>query len=253
MSEGTGPDAIVLAGGRGTRIADLFPDLPKPLVPAAGKPFLHWVCTWLAAGGVSGLTLSVGYRAAQVEAWADTAAPAFGVPVRCVREDVPLGTGGAVRLCLEGLGPDLLVCNGDSMVLADLRPAIDRFRTAPVDGVIVAVPVAEADRYGSLDVDADGMLRGFHEKRPGAGLINAGIYLFRRRLLEPLPTGVPLSLEQDILPDLLREGARIAVWSAGEQPFLDIGTPESVTQASAFIQGGHAFLATPGREVRKGS
>ena len=235
-------DAIILAGGRGTRIADLYPDLPKPLVPAGDQPFLSWICQWLIANGVTSLTLSVGYRATQIEAWAERVAGSFGVPVRCVHEDTPLGTGDAARMCLEGLGDKVLICNGDSMVLADLAPAIMKFQCGMLDGLIVSVPMEQADRYGTLDIDNDNMLRGFFEKRPGAGMVNAGIYLFRHTLLASLPIGVPLSLEQNVLPGLLRANARVAVWSAGKKPFLDIGTPDSVVCAASFIQEVPALL-----------
>ncbi|HEY1720537.1 MAG TPA: nucleotidyltransferase family protein [Magnetospirillaceae bacterium] len=231
-----GVTAVVLAGGKGTRIAQLYPDMPKPMIPAAGQPFLHWVTAWLVENGIGDIVYSIGHMAAAIENWAQDERKAWpGVQLRTAAEPAPLGTGGAVRACLDLCGPWILVANGDSLVHADLRPVLERAGAGTLDGAIVGLPMADTSRYGSLDADDQGLLRGFFEKRPGSGLINGGVYLFKRALLERFPTDRSLSMETDIFPALLAQGARLAV-ATSDRPFLDIGTPQSVTQAEDFVR-----------------
>jgi len=242
--------ALVLAGGRGTRIATLYPDLPKPLIPAAGAPFLEWLTRWLVAQGVRHLVLSTGYRAEQIHRWAATTAQTSGLRLDCRSEQTPLGTGGAVRHCLDLCGPIVLVLNGDSLTLTDLDEAFSRLESENLDGVMVGIRVPDTRRYGSLDVDDQGMLRGFREKQPGAGLISCGIYLFRQELLATIPEGQALSIEAEFIPPALTRGARIgivhAARSKGPPAFIDIGTPETVHQAGAFISNNQdAFPPLP--------
>ncbi|MDA8231415.1 MAG: sugar phosphate nucleotidyltransferase [Magnetospirillum sp.] len=229
--------AIILAGGMGTRIAGIVPDRPKPLVTVAGRPFLHWVSRWVESQGETRMVLAARHLSEQVAAWA--AAEIRERPgcrmIVCV-EPSPLGTGGAVVNAASTWKDDrYLIVNGDSLALASLAAAyrwLDGDGT--LDGVIVAVRAADAGRFGGLDIGDGGLLRGFHEKRPGAGLINAGIYLLRSRLLDRLAPG-PLSLEQECIPFWLGQGARIGVVAA-DAPFIDIGTPESLAEADAFVE-----------------
>jgi NDP-sugar pyrophosphorylase family protein len=224
--------AIVLAGGKGTRIAGLFPGIPKPMIPVRGQPFLHWVVQWLAARGVGDIVLSIGHLAGQIESWA--ASNPGGLALRTALEQAPLGTGGAVVSCLDLCRDWVLVLNGDSLLEVDLAALVGRVEAAGLVGAIVGIGVEDTSRYGSLAVDGEGQLSGFYEKRPGRGLINGGIYLFRKALLAGFKTGTALSMETDIIPALLAGGARLAV-EESPGPFLDIGTPESVVEAEAFI------------------
>ncbi len=224
--------AIVLAGGKGTRIAGLFPHIPKPMIPVRGEPFLHWVAQWLSRRGVGDILLSIGHMAGQIEDWA--AGRPGGLALRTIMERAPLGTGGAVVSCLDLCGDWVLVLNGDSLLEVDVAGLVRRVREAGLDGAIVGIAVDDTSRYGSLAVDGEGRLAGFFEKRPGRGLINGGIYLFRKDLLAGFAAGTALSMETDVIPGLLAGGARLAV-EVSPGPFLDIGTPESVVQAEAFI------------------
>lgn len=228
--------AIVLAGGRGTRIAGLYPGIPKPMIPAAGQPFLHWVTEWLLRRGVTDMVLSVGYMAAIVEDWA--AAREAGLAGRarlsCVREARPLGTGGAVIACLDSCRDWVLVMNGDSLLDAGIGPLFRRVRDGGLDGAVIGVEVADAARFGSLEVGGDGLLRGFAEKRPGAGLINGGVYIFRKSIFDKFAKNQMMSMETDIFPALLADGASMAV-DVCSGSFLDIGTPDSVVLANDFV------------------
>ncbi len=107
-------------------------------------------------------------------------------------------------------------------------------RAASLDGIVVAVGVDDASRFGSLDVDDDGLLRSFHEKAPGKALVNAGVYVFEHETLEQLLPPRAASLELDLIPGLLRDGGRIGV-AVVEAPFIDIGVPEALSSADAFV------------------
>lgn len=243
--------AVVLCGGFGTRIAGLFPDLPKPLIPAAGQPFLHWVTRWLAGQGASHLVFAAGYRAGQIQDWLEAQAPETGLVLECSVEPEPLGTAGGIRHALETCGETVLVVNGDSLVLADLDAAFARYDAENLDGVLLGLPVEDSSPYGALHLDDQGLLAEIREKAPGRNLINAGVYLFRRSFLETIPLGVALSLEREVLPNALLAGARIGVVpladTPDETPFLDIGRPETVSLATAFIEAHPSAFPPLGR------
>lgn len=227
--------AVILAGGLGTRIRHLYPEMPKPMVPAAGAPFIEWVVRYLAGEGLKQFVISLGHLAEVAQAYFDSR-PADACGVETVREPVPLGTAGGLVFASQSCvgGDPLLLANGDSLVLADLSPVWRLLADDSVDAVLVGLEVADASRYGRLEVAADGRLRRFSEKQPGAGLINAGIYAFRRRVLARFPSRMPLSIERDVMPELSASGARLLVHRC-QAPFIDIGTPESVGQADSFI------------------
>jgi NDP-sugar pyrophosphorylase family protein len=228
--------ALVLMGGKGTRLAGLYPDLPKPLVPVAGEPFAHWLVMWLKRQGLRDFVFSLGYRGDQIESWLKDAPVMADVNWRVLREPESLGTGGGVRACLHLCQNDLLIANGDSLMLAPLNPAMALLKNQTCDGVLLGVLMQDASRYGTLAVDREGRLTGFCEKRPGAGLINSGIYLFRKFLLEEFPTNQNLSMEYDVIPKLIAGHRRLFVHQAeANVPFIDIGTPESLAQADTFV------------------
>ena len=229
--------AVVLAGGAGTRIRHLHPDLPKPMVPVAGAAFIEWVVHYLHRQGVWRFVISLGHMADVVESHF-ARRPASSCQIVTTRETKPLGTGGAFLFANHAVNPaveTLLLTNGDSLVLADLAPAFDRLEQDGVDGVVIGLTVSDASRYGRLDVADDGRLLRFTEKQPGAGVINAGVYLVRRRLLDRFPAQSPLSMEHDVFPALLARGARLMVHRC-QAPFIDIGTPESLAQADSFVR-----------------
>ena len=224
--------AIVLAGGFGTRIRSLHPDIPKPLIAVAGSPFLDWVLRYWSAQGIGRFIVSAGYRAAQIERHL-AGDPALNG--RCIVEERPLGTGGAVRhaASLPECSDPFVVLNGDSLVLAALAPALAALEEN--DAAVLAIDVDEASRYGRLEVAPGGRLIAFREKQPGPALINAGVYVLRKRALALFPDATPLSMEADVFPALLRAGLKIAVIPS-HAPFLDIGTPESLAKAEDFIR-----------------
>jgi D-glycero-alpha-D-manno-heptose 1-phosphate guanylyltransferase len=237
--------AVVLAGGLGTRIRHLLADVPKPMAPVEGRPFVEWVVRYLAGAGVRRVLLSTGHMAAVV-ARHFKSQPVNGVAVQCVPEPQPLGTAGgflhAAAACPKAERPPFwLVLNGDSLVFADLKRLFLPLADPSVAGAILGLKLADASRYGTLVCGPDGGLEGFREKQPGAGVINAGVYLLRAGLLEGFPTGQPLSFEREVFPALAARKTRLQVVVA-EAPFLDIGTPETLVQAAEFLRcNGAAF------------
>jgi D-glycero-alpha-D-manno-heptose 1-phosphate guanylyltransferase len=224
--------AIVLAGGFGTRIRSLHPDIPKPLIAVAGRPFLDWILRYWSTKGIGQHIVSAGYRAEQIERHLAEDPALNG---RCIVEERPLGTGGAVRYAasLPECSDPFVVLNGDSLVLGELAPALAALEGN--DAAVLAIEVEEASRYGRLEVADDGRLIAFREKQPGRGLINAGVYVLGKRALSLFPDATPLSMEMDVFPALLRARLKIAVIPS-RAPFLDIGTPESLAEAEGFIR-----------------
>lgn len=241
--------AVVLAGGRGTRIAALIPDIPKPMVPVAGQPFLHWVSLFLARHGISDIVYASGFKGEQIAAWCADGSLAQ-LSRRVSQEDQPLGTGGAIVHALPLCREWVVVVNGDSLCLGGLDRLLAA-RGTGADGAILGVRRADTSRYGSLAVDGEGRLSAFREKVPGAGYVNAGIVLLRRAALEALCLQGACSIEHDIVPGLLARGARIDAVLLEDAPFIDIGTPETLRQAEDFIAAHRgAFQPTshpPGR------
>lgn len=233
--------AVVLAGGFGTRVAHLLDGVPKPMVPVAGKPFLEWVVRWLSRQGIHQAILSTGHLAEVVEAHFRTQ-PVAGVATSCIAETRPLGTAGGFlnAAFLSGEIPKAwLVVNGDSLVFANLSLATAELDNPAVAGVVIGCEVADASRYGTLAIGPAAELRGFTEKRPGKGVINAGAYLLRDSLVRLFPGTLPLSFEQEVFPRLIAQGTLLKVCAVGA-PFLDIGTPESLRQARSFIEQNRA-------------
>lgn len=233
--------AVILAGGFGTRVRHLLPDVPKPMAPIMGKPFLEWVVRFLAKQRIQRILISTGYLADVIAAHF-TEHKIQGTEVRCFAETTPLGTAGGFlnSVANSGLHPHAwLVLNGDSLCFLDITSAAVPLQNESVDGVVAGCHVPDAGRYGTLVTNERGDLLGFQEKRPGAGIINAGIYLFADVVVRQFPDKVPLSFETEVFPFLARKKASLKV-VLSEGPFLDIGTPETLVQATEFVRANKA-------------
>lgn len=236
--------AVVLAGGFGTRIKHLLGDLPKPMAPVNGRPFVEWVVRYLAAQGIRKVILSTGHLAETMEKHF-APQPVKNVRATCVPETTPLGTAGGFLNAASSAKEKpaaWLVLNGDSLVVAPLQEFFATLNHPENEGAILGVPMADASRFGTLSQNSAGDLTGFNEKKPGAGNINAGVYLFRDAALKKFPAKAPLSFELDVFPALIHGGARLKT-VLSEAPFLDIGTPESLPQAEGFIQQNRSHFA----------
>ncbi|MBL6457595.1 nucleotidyltransferase family protein [Belnapia sp. T6] len=222
-------EAIVLAGGLGTRLRAVVRDVPKPLAPVAGRPFLAWLLDGLARQGVARTILATGYLGDLVQDALGTTHA--GMALAYVREEAPLGTGGALYNALRlAEGERVFVLNGDTWLGAPLAPLAEE---APGADLVLAVrPVPDRARYGTVRVEGNRIL-GLEEKGPsGPGLVNAGLYLARRDLPERRPMPASFSLETEVLA---RPGGLDLRAHRTEAEFLDIGTPEDFARAQALI------------------
>lgn len=222
--------AVLLVGGMGTRLRSLLPSTPKPMASVGEKSFLELLVDQLRSQGVSRLVMCTGYLADQIEReFGD--GNNWGVAIEYSRELVPMGTAGAVKLAQRHLGntSDFLVMNGDSFLEVDCRELIRFHREHGGVATMAVVKVENASRYGTVSIDRDSRVTGFFEKTQSnaPGMINAGVYVFDRSVLECIPEG-PASLEKDVFPQLLGQGI-YALNSAGM--FIDIGTPEDYARA----------------------
>lgn len=236
-----GPDlgsatAAILAGGLGTRLRPSVSDRPKVLARVRGRPYLAYLLDQLTGAGIRHVVLCTGYLGELVE---EELGDAYG-PARLEysREEVRLGTGGALRLALERfLSDPVLVLNGDSYCDVDLAALWAAHRERAPAGTLSLVRVPDTARFGRVDLAEDGLLTAFQEKgeASGAGWINAGVYLLGKELLASIPTGRDVSLERDVLPAWIRKGL---LGFPVEGRFLDIGTPQSYTRAERFFADG---------------
>lgn len=229
-------DAIVLAGGEGTRLRALHPESQKVVLSVGGRPFLERIIDQLARVGCRRIVFAVGYKSNQVKDLLRDgrhARPELIVS----EEEVPLGTGGAVRLALEKVETSpVLVLNGDSYVQADLEAFHAFHLRKKARASILLVRVDSMRRFGAVETGPDGRISAFREKNPGldgAGYVNAGIYIFNRDFLEEIPVGVPMSLEVDLFQK--KVGGELYGMKQDVQ-FIDIGTPGSFSDADRFFE-----------------
>ena len=228
-----GVTAAILAGGLGTRLRSAVADRPKVLAPVGGRPFLAYLLDRLAAAGLRKTVLLVGHAADQVRAAIGDNHAGMHISYSC--ETTPLGTGGAVRLALAHFQEErVLLLNGDSFCDVDFAAFRESMLPRPHGVGLVLAKVADTSRYGRVRVEADGRVSRFEEKGgdPSAGWINAGAYLIPRDLIAAIPAGRPVSMEREVLPGWV-EG--VGVWGFPGGRFIDIGTPESYAEASAFF------------------
>ncbi len=228
--------AVILAGGFGTRIKHLLGDLPKPMAPVNGRPFIEWVVRWLAAQNIRRVVLSTGYLTETIEKHFQPQ-PVAGVTVSCVPETTPLGTAGGFLNAVHQSkinSSAWFLLNGDTLAFANLADAMNTLQNEATAGVIFGRELPDTSRYGSLVTDGEGRLTSFAEKRPGQGVISTGIYLFRDSLVKTFSRQVPLSLEQEVFPALTAAGVSLKVLRMNA-PFLDIGTPDTLREADIFI------------------
>ena len=240
--------AFVLCGGLGTRLRTVVSDRPKSMALVAGMPFLELILRMLRAEGIQEVILGTGHMAEQIEGYFENGR-GLDLSIRYSREDEPLGTGGALKLAEKLLSDPVVVLNGDSYVewrLGSLRRLFDE-KDAALVMVLQAVP--DVSRYGSVTIDSDGRVVEFVEKgtRTGAGLINAGVYLLRKKIVSGLSAGRAVSLEKDVFPELL-SGKVYGFVSDGL--FIDIGIPADLERAQTLLAP-QARTANDGKAAAK--
>ncbi|MEJ2009969.1 MAG: nucleotidyltransferase family protein [Acidobacteriota bacterium] len=228
-------EAVVLAGGRGTRLMKAVPGLPKSLAPIGKQPFLSYLLGWLRAQGVTEIFLAVGHRRKAIVTHYSRHEP-HGMRLRYSVETVPLGTGGALRNLRSLLGgEEFLVLNGDSMFDVDLQQMLS-FHRRHRSGVTLALAnPPETGRYGSVVVDARSRIKAFIEKQAEplgrAGRprwISGGLYIMNQEVFRHIPRRQEVSLEKEVFPRLIGHAFYGFPWKGY---FIDIGIPEDYQRA----------------------
>lgn len=218
-------EAIILAGGFGTRLRSVVSDVPKPMAPIAGRPFLEWLLDYLTPFGFDHVVLSVGYLHEVIEQH-------FGNRYRDIRlsyavENEPLGTGGGILNALSCCqGDDVVVLNGDTLFRIDYNLLRDFYLHHDTRLAVVLRQVEDTSRYGAVSTDCCDRITRFAEKADsqGFGNINGGIYLLNRTLFEGFRVGDSFSFERDIMQRRY-ENEPFYAYTAGDY-FIDIGVPD---------------------------
>lgn len=241
--------ALLLAGGEGTRLRPLTLTTPKPVMPLAGRPFLSFMLDWLGSHGVDEVILSCGFMSDGVrEVLGDIHR---GMRLRYVVEDEPLGTAGPVRLALdEGLLEDrLFVLNGDVLNDMDLTAQLAHHAAAGAKATLALIEVEDTSSYGVVPTADDGRVEAFLEKSDGpapTNRINAGAYVLERELVESIPAGRAVSFEREVFPAMVESGGLHGYQAAGY--WIDIGTPERYLEATHDLLAGVIGSTLPPRD-----
>src|SRR5918992_1235237 len=240
--------ALVLAGGEGTRLRPLTYTTPKPVMPLAGRPFLTFMLDWAHAPGVAEVILSCGFMSDGVKQVLGEIYD--GMRLRYVFEDEPLGTAGPVRLAYdEGLLEDrLFVLNGDVLTDMDLTAELAEHEGSGARVTLALQPVEDTASYGVVPTDADGRVEAFLEKTEGevpTNRINAGAYVVEREVIEGIEPGRPVSFEREVFPVMVGKGL-YGYLAAGY--WIDIGTPERYMEATWDLLSGRPASKLPPRD-----
>ncbi|MER5926386.1 NDP-sugar synthase [Streptomyces mirabilis] len=248
-------EAILLVGGKGTRLRPLTVNTPKPMVPAAGVPFLTHQLARARAAGVEHIVLATSYLAEVFEPYFGDGS-GLGLHIEYVTEEEPLGTGGAIRNVAARLrsGPDepVLIFNGDILTGLDIRALVATHETTGADVSLHLTRVEDPRAYGLVPTEATGRVTAFLEKPQTpeeivTDQINAGAYVFRRSVIDTIPAGRPVSVERETFPELLATGAHLQ-GMVDSTYWLDLGTPQAFVRGSADLVLGRApSPAVPGR------
>ncbi len=248
--------AVILAGGEGTRLRPLTLTLPKPVVPVVDRPFLQHQLDMLQRAGVREVIFSVAYRPEKIQAIFGDGTP--DMRIRYLVEDVPLGTGGAVKHAEAHLDETTIVLNGDVLTDVTLPTLLERHRAAGAAATLFLTPVENPAAYGLVETDEAGRVLRFIEK-PGreelerlrVDTINAGIYVLQTATLALMPAGQPYSIERGFFPSLLQRGERV-VAHVHRGYWIDIGTPEKYRQVHRDVLRGRFHLDIRGQALAGG-
>lgn len=221
--------AIILAGGLGTRLRSVVNDLPKCMAPVAGKPFLHYVIQHLLGQGVDQFIFSLGYLSESIEAFLAEDYPLLNYQLSI--EEEPLGTGGAIQLAAKkATEKNVLILNGDTLFAIDAKQLFDAHINKLADCTLSLKPMKNFDRYGVVELDNKNAVVSFKEKQFYAeGCINGGVYALN--ITEFLQEGLPekFSFEKDYLEK--KAGQSLLFGVVQDQYFIDIGIPEDYERA----------------------
>jgi mannose-1-phosphate guanylyltransferase len=252
--------ALILAGGEGTRLRPITSTMPKPVVPLANRPHLELMIDWLRGHGVDEVILSCGFLADGVREVLGTG-ERVGIPIRYVEEPTPLGTGGALRFAGDLLAERFFMLNGDVLTDIDLTAQLAQHERTGARATIALIGVDDPSAYGLVRRNPDHSVSEFLEKpspdQIDTNLINAGAYILERSILDSMPPpGSNISIERDVFPVLVGAGL---FGFASEGYWIDIGTPARYLQGTFDILEGNvrtdvgAALAAAGGVLAEGA
>lgn len=223
-------EAIILAGGLGTRLREAVPELPKCMAPVSGKPFIDYVIGHLREEGIEHFIFSLGYKHEIIEEFLLHHHHRLSYEVSVETE--PLGTGGAIRLgCRMASGDDMIVTNGDTLYKVDLEKMSAFHRENNASCTLALKPMVEFDRYGVVEIDKNNRITSFLEKRHFAsGLINGGVYALNRKEFLTLDFPEKFSFEKDYLEAY--HSTKNIMGIIQDEYFIDIGIPEDYARAA---------------------
>ncbi|MCB0926621.1 MAG: NDP-sugar synthase [Mycolicibacterium insubricum] len=234
-------DAVVLVGGKGTRLRPLTLSAPKPMLPTAGLPFLTHLLSRIAAAGIEHVVLGTSFKSEVFEEEFGDGSK-LGLQIDYVFEPEPLGTGGGIANVAPKLRHDTVaVFNGDVLSGADLGELLTSHHDRGADVTLHLVRVADPRAFGCVPTDADGRVTAFLEKTqdPPTDQINAGCYVFSRSVIDSIPRGREVSVEREVFPRLLSEG--VSVYGYVDTSYWrDMGTPEDFVRGSSDLVRGIA-------------
>jgi len=227
-------EAIILAGGKGTRLQPVVSNRPKPMAEVAGRPFAEWLVRALRAQGVEHVVFCTGYMSQSVESYFGDGS-AWNINITYSLDPFPLGTAGAIRHALSQIDSRyFLALNGDSFCPIDVG-LLEEFHDAhDASTTLQLIPMEDCRRFGTVEVNEDGSVKAFCEKsqEKRSGWINAGIYLFDQDTVSKIPCDRTVSLERELFPQWIGHGL---YGFLGTGPFIDIGIPETYAVADTFL------------------
>lgn len=236
--------ALILAGGLGTRLRSVVSDRPKPMALVNDIPFLELLVESLAGKGVRRFVVLTGYLGSDIEKHFRERRHG-DVEMEFSREEMPLGTGGAVKNAEEFASDPSFLVNGDTFFDGDIEELLKYHSEKKASVTLSLLAVEDVSRYGAVVVDDEGRIKGFHEKdvqKGGPGLINAGLSLLSKEFIMSLPNRMAFSMEKEIFPSFASSGKMFGL--AQIRPFFDIGTPESYEAFKRFVseRGGQSMF-----------
>jgi mannose-1-phosphate guanylyltransferase len=235
-------DAVILAGGKGTRLRPLTLSAPKPMLPTAGLPFLTHLLSRIAAAGIEHVILGTSYQPAAFETEFGNGSE-LGLQIEYVTEEHPLGTGGGIANVAPHLRHDtVMVFNGDVLSGVDLGQLLEYHRANQADLTLHLVRVGDPRAFGCVPTDERNRVVTFLEKTedPPTDQVNAGCYVFSREIIDRIPQGRDVSLEREVFPTLLSDGDVSVYGYVDASYWRDMGTPEDFVRGSADLVRGIA-------------
>jgi NDP-sugar pyrophosphorylase family protein len=227
--------ALILAGGQGTRLRPLTLDTPKPVLPICNRPFLTYQFELLKRAGITDITLCLNYQPNKIRRIIGNGSK-YGVNLRYVVEPEPRGTAGAIKYAEKFIEGTTIVLNGDSLIDFDLTKAIRKHRSCKTIATIVLTKVKDTSLYGLVLTNSDGRVKRFLEKSKrnqySNNTINAGVYLLEKDLLKLIPKDKYSMLEKDVFPSLLKKHIPVFSYTPSKPYWIDIGTPLNFLQTN---------------------